>query len=59
VTFAPETALPSASDTCTARAIANAWLTTALCGVPPVAAIAAARPATLVSANVACAPEIL
>src|SRR5579885_2611197 len=51
VTFG--TAFPLASFTVAENAVANAWPTAALCGVPPVAVMDAAGPGLLVSAKFA------
>ena len=53
VTVTPLSALPPESCTVACSAVANALLTVALCGVPPVAAILAAVGAVLVRLKLA------
>ena len=59
VTVTPLTGLLPASRTVTCNGVANAVLMAAVCGVPPVAVIAAAAPAVFVSVNVAGVPAAL
>jgi hypothetical protein len=53
VTLTPETGLPPLSFTVACKAVANAVLIVALCGVPAVAVMLAAAPAVLVSEKLA------
>jgi hypothetical protein len=53
VTLTPETRLPPLSLTVACKAVANAVLMVALCGVPAVAVMEAAGPGVLVSAKFA------
>jgi hypothetical protein len=53
VTVTPLSKLPPASFTVASRRFANAVLTPALCGVPPVAVIDAAGPGLFISAKLA------
>ena len=53
VTVTPATGLFPASRTVACSAVANAVLTTALCGVPAVAAHTGRRPAVLVNVKLA------
>src|SRR5262249_48225736 len=53
VTDAPATGLPKASATLACKAVANAVLIVALCGVPALALMPAAAPAVFVSAKLA------